>query len=232
MQILPIVTFISVFALGYGVFYGGPWIFRQLYMSRIRSMVLRKRLLALTYDDGPSTELTPRLLDLLQQRGARATFFMQGRNASRHPEIVDRIAREGHAIGCHSERHLNAWKTSSDAVVADIDAGYTSLSRWIGPDGLFRPPYGKMTFATWWWALRHKIRIVWWTIDSGDTHKVLPDTARVAEAVRREGGAIVLMHDFSRTPNRNNFVLEVTAALLDVAESESLQILPLTELCP
>ncbi len=232
MQTLSIVFLCSVPAAVFVAFYGGPWILRQLRMYRIRNMVLRKRLLVLTYDDGPSTELTPRLLDLLHRRGARATFFIQGRNASRHPEIVDRIAHEGHAIGCHSYRHLHAWRTSSGAAVADIDAGYTSLARWIGPDGLFRPPYGKMTFATWWWARRHRVPIIWWTIDSGDTHKVLPATARIAETVRRDGGAIVLMHDFSRTPTRNDFVLELTSALLDVAESESLQILPLTELCP
>lgn len=213
-------------------FYGGPWILRQVRMNRIRSMVTRRHLLILTYDDGPSEELTPKLLDLLYRRGARATFFMQGSTANRFPDIVDRIVREGHTIGCHSNQHLNAWAASAAAAVADIDDGYSSLSRWIRPDALFRPPYGKMTFATWWWAHRRHVPVVWWTVDSGDTHEVLPNSARIAERVRTDGGGIVLMHDFNNTRPRNDFVLELTSALLDLAERESLLILPLTEVCP
>lgn len=220
-----------VFA-GLAVYYGGPWIARQFRMKRIRMAVTRKRMLVLTYDDGPSSNLTPQLLDLLGRHGATATFFMQGRNANRYPEIVDRIAREGHTIGCHSNEHLHPWKSWPGAGVADIDAGYTSLARWIGRDGLFRPPYGKMTFATWWWTRRHNVPVFWWTIDSGDTYKDLPATAHIADAVRREGGGIVLMHDYHRTINRDEFVLDLTSALLKVAESESLQILPLTEIRP
>jgi peptidoglycan-N-acetylglucosamine deacetylase len=219
-------------ALATAAFYGAPWILRQFETSAMRSTIARKRMLALTYDDGPSIELTPMLLDLLHRRNARATFFLQGRNASRHPEIVDRIVREGHTVGCHSHQHLNAWKTSPAAAVADIDAGYNSLSRWIGSTAFFRPPYGKMTLATWWWTRRRRVPVSWWTLDSGDTHKVLPNTAQVAAAVRKNGGDVVLMHDINRTQNRNDFVLQLTSALLDVAESESLQILPLTELCP
>jgi hypothetical protein len=71
----------------------------------------------------------------------------------------------------------------------------------------------------------------WWTIDSGDTDNTLPDPSHVAERLRREGGGIVLMHDLDRTQPRNEFVLEVTAALLDVAQQESFQVMPLSEIC-
>jgi peptidoglycan/xylan/chitin deacetylase (PgdA/CDA1 family) len=232
MHISMIGLCVTALLLAPAVFYGGPWILRQVRMNRIRGVVTRERLLILTYDDGPSEELTPRLLDLLSRRRARATFFMQGSTANRFPEIVDRIVREGHAVGCHSDRHLNAWAASSAAAVADIDDGYSNLSRWIPPDAVFRPPYGKMTFATWWWAHRHRVPVVWWTVDSGDTHRDLPNSAQIAEAVRRAGGGIVLMHDFDHVHPRNDFVLELTSALLDLAERESLRILPLTELCP
>jgi peptidoglycan/xylan/chitin deacetylase (PgdA/CDA1 family) len=211
--------------------YFSPWFWRQYRMNRVRKEVVENRILALTYDDGPSGALTPQLLDLLHDREARATFFMLGRHAQQHPEIVDRVVREGHDVGCHSDQHLNAWKTLPTDAIADIDAGYEQLSRWIPSNGMFRPPYGKMTLPTYWSVRRRGAPVWWWTIDSGDTHSILPSARQVADRLRREGGGIVLMHDLSRTQPRNDFVLELTSTLLDVAQQESFQIKPLRELC-
>ncbi|MFZ0319637.1 MAG: hypothetical protein WAL56_10970, partial [Candidatus Sulfotelmatobacter sp.] len=69
------------------------------------------------------------------------------------------------------------------------------------------------------------------TIDSGDTHTTLPRASQIADRLRREGGGIVLMHDLDRTQPRNDFVLELTSTLIDVAKRESLQIKPLRDLC-
>jgi peptidoglycan/xylan/chitin deacetylase (PgdA/CDA1 family) len=211
--------------------YFSPWFWRHYRMSRLRREVVKKRALALTYDDGPSTAITPQLLDLLRTREARATFFMLGRHAQQHGHIVDRVIEEGHDVGCHSDQHLNAWRTLPWEAVADIDAGYERLSHWIQPDSMFRPPYGKMTLPTYWSIRRRNAPVWWWTIDSGDTDNTLPDPSHVAERLRREGGGIVLMHDLDRTQPRNEFVLEVTAALLDVAQQESFQVMPLSEIC-
>ncbi len=211
--------------------YFSPWLWRQYRMNLVRRELVKNRMLVLTYDDGPSSALTPQLLDLLQQRGARATFFMLGRQAQQHPQIVDRVVAEGHDVGCHSDQHLNAWKALPWEAVADIDAGYQRLSRWIQPNGMFRPPHGKMTLPTYWSLRRRGAPVWWWTIDSGDTHSVLPNASAVADRLRSERGGIVLMHDLDRTQSRNQFVLETTAALLDVAERESLTVAPLRQLC-
>jgi peptidoglycan/xylan/chitin deacetylase (PgdA/CDA1 family) len=186
---------------------------------------------ALTYDDGPSVALTQPLLDLLHRSAARASFFMLGRHARQYSGIADRVLHEGHDIGCHSDQHLNAWKTLPWESVADIDAGYRSLSRWVQPDGMFRPPYGKMTLPTYWSLRRRNAPVWWWTIDSGDTQEILPNPKQVADKVRRAGGGIVLMHDLDRTHERNQYVLEVTAALLEVARQEAIKVVPLRELC-
>jgi peptidoglycan/xylan/chitin deacetylase (PgdA/CDA1 family) len=211
--------------------YFSPWFWRHYRMSRVRREVIQKRALALTYDDGPSTALTPQLLDLLRTREARATFFMLGRHAQQHGHIVDRVIKEGHDVGCHTDQHLNAWTALPWDGVADIDAGYERLARWIRPDSMFRPPYGKMTLPTYWSIRRRKAPVWWWTIDSGDTDNTLPSPGLVADRLRREGGGIVLMHDLDRTQPRNEFVLEVTAALLDVARQESFEVMPLSEIC-
>jgi peptidoglycan-N-acetylglucosamine deacetylase len=211
--------------------YFSPLIWRHYRMNRVRREVVNRRILVLTYDDGPSSALTPPLLDLLERHRARATFFMLGRHAQQYPQIADRVIQEGHDIGCHSDQHLNAWKSLPWQAVADIDAGYRKLSPWIPPHGMFRPPYGKMTLPTYWSIRRRGAPVWWWTIDSGDTRDVLPAPGEIADQVRREGGGIVLMHDLDRTQSRNEFVLEVTAALLDVAHQASFKVTPLREIC-
>jgi peptidoglycan-N-acetylglucosamine deacetylase len=224
-------TALAAIGLAGSAVYFSPWVWRRYRMNHIRREVVKNRILALTYDDGPSGELTPQLLDLLQSRGASATFFMLGRHAQRHPDIVERVVTQGHDVGCHSDQHLNAWKALPWDAVADINAGYKRLSRWIQPNGMFRPPHGKMTFPTYWSIRRRGAPVWWWTIDSKDTYDVLPSVNQVADRLRREGGGIVLMHDLDRTQERTDFVLELTAALLDVAQQESFKVMPLRQLC-
>ena len=79
-----------------GAAYFSPWVWRQQRMERIRRQVAESRVMALTYDDGPSSTVTPEILDLLRRRGVHATFFMLGCNAQQYPEIVDRVISEGH----------------------------------------------------------------------------------------------------------------------------------------
>lgn len=200
-------------------------------MNRVRNYVTSNRILALTYDDGPS-EFTSQLLNLLQRSEARATFFVLGRQAQQYPEILNRIVNEGHDAGCHTDQHLHAWKALPWEAVADIDAGYERLSRWMPPDAMFRPPYGKLTLPTYLSLRRRGAPVWWWTIDSGDTGSILPAPGQIADRLRQQGGGVVLMHDLDRTRQRNDFVLELTASLLEVARQESIQVKPVRELCP
>jgi peptidoglycan/xylan/chitin deacetylase (PgdA/CDA1 family) len=200
-------------------------------MAAIRKELTEKRVLALTYDDGPSESLTPQLLNLLRKRNATATFFVIGENAKRYPELIKRILQEGHDVGCHSGQHLNAWFTTPWRAVADIDAGYEMLSPWIDSNAIFRPPFGKMTLPTYWSIRRRRASVWWWTIDSGDTYKRIPRSSQIVDAVHRQRGGIVLMHDVERSKEQKNFVLETTAGLLDLAQRESLHVTPLRDLC-
>ncbi|WP_084306138.1 polysaccharide deacetylase family protein [Bradyrhizobium sp. ARR65] len=210
--------------------YFSPWLWRRLYMRAIKSQLTRDRILCLTYDDGPSRFVTPKILDLLGRRAAKATFFMLGQSAQRFRDVADRIAQERHDIGCHSSKHLNAWTVAPWRAVADINAGYDQLSSWMSPNGLFRPPYGKMTLPTYFAVRRRCASTFWWTIDSRDTKETLPDPRQVAAALVEDGGGIVLMHDLDRSKERNEFVLETTSLLLDVADREKIKVRRLCEL--
>jgi peptidoglycan/xylan/chitin deacetylase (PgdA/CDA1 family) len=159
---------------------------------------------------------------------------MLGQNAKKHPEIVDRVVRAGHEVGCHSDQHLNAWKVLPWKAVGDITAGYESLSPWVHAQGMFRPPYGKMTLPTFCAVRRRGASVKWWTIDSGDTQAFLPRGEEVVETLLKHGGGVVLMHDRhdgERSDERDCFVVDVTNVLLDVAKRESFEVVRLGELC-
>src|SRR5438034_8676921 len=102
--------------------------------------------IAMTFDDGPSAKLTPKLLDLLAAHHIKATFFLIGENAAEHPEIVAREAREGHEIANHSWSHPNLAKMS-DAGVRDQLHKTEDAIRSASDNRLtlLRPPYGSIT---------------------------------------------------------------------------------------
>lgn len=123
---------------------------------------------ALTFDDGPSPHTTPRLLDMLASYGIPATFFMVGRNAEHHPELVRRIEAEGHEVANHSYSHPNLRKLSYERKRAEIAATDTIL-RNIGVTPRFmRPPYGAYDEATENIAKELGLSIVLWSVDSKD----------------------------------------------------------------
>lgn len=212
------------------LFYPLYYAIRLRAINELRRQCRHRRALVLTFDDGPGRQLTQSLIQLLEAHGAKATFFLLGRRALRETPIVDRLQRLGHQIGVHSYRHSHAWKTSPSDALEDINAGYIALAPWVRPDGLFRPPYGKLSYSTW-RALQHRnARICWWTIASGDTWPILPSTQRTADAVARAGGGVVLMHDFDRGPEEEAFVLRSTEILLKSAKQEGLNVLTMSDL--
>jgi peptidoglycan-N-acetylglucosamine deacetylase len=97
--------------------------------------------IAMTFDDGPHPVLTPRLLDMLKARGIRATFFLIGQNAAEYPDIVRRIAAEGHEIGNHTWDHPQLTKLSPIALREEIDRTSSTIAEIIGkPVLVMRPP--------------------------------------------------------------------------------------------
>src|SRR5437762_6407963 len=102
--------------------------------------------IALTFDDGPSAKLTPKLLDLLATHHIKATFFVIGENVAEHPEIVARAAREGHEIGNHSWSHPYFARMSDDNVRSQLKRTDEAIMNTAGiHPRLLRPPYGSIT---------------------------------------------------------------------------------------
>src|ERR1700730_8573443 len=102
--------------------------------------------IAMTFDDGPSATLTPKLLDILAAHHIKATFFVIGENVAQHPEVVARAAREGHEIGNHSWSHPNFGKMSDDGVRRQLQQTDDAIKSATGKrPTLMRPPYGSIT---------------------------------------------------------------------------------------
>ncbi|MHC4428540.1 MAG: polysaccharide deacetylase family protein [Planctomycetota bacterium] len=176
--------------------------------------------LVLTYDDGPGPILTKRLLEVLARQRARATFFLVGERAEAHPEVVDCLREAGHELGAHTHAHLHAWRAWPWSAARDMTRGYETLGRWLTPAAMFRPAFGKLTLVTWRAVRRRGACLGWWTHDGGDTHARLGDPQRVLRRIRRDGGGVVLLHDFDRGPERGAYVLALTRLLLEEARRE------------
>ena len=202
----------GVVQLAVGVFY-----MRSGMFGRVREHVAPGTI-ALTYDDGPDGKTTPRLLDLLAEHGAKATFFVIGEHVRAHPEIVKRCVAEGHAIGNHSDRH--SYLTNfflRGRMRREMRACQEAVRAAAGVEPRFyRPPIGLMNPAVVPAARDLGMEVVAWSIRSLDTRRGDP-VRRVVPRLRSR--AIVLLHDGGLEPER---VLETTRRILDAARERDL----------
>ena len=158
--------------------------------------------LALTFDDGPHKELTPRLLDILREAGVKATFFLVGRNVAAYPDIVRRMVAEGHEVANHSWSHPLLTSYGSSAVESQLRRTHDAIVKACGVAPLhYRPPYGAVGLTQ-----RARIRktfgypMILWDGDTLDWQ-----SPRTVEKVRdrvlamAKPGAILLCHDIHAT---------------------------------
>lgn len=179
---------------------------------------------ALTFDDGPHPEHTPRLLDLLAAHGQRATFFVIGEHARAHGALLRRMRAEGHAIGLHSDRHsrwFNCWPLGR--VIADLRACTAAIADATGeaPPRLFRPPVGLKNPLVSTAVSRLGLIAVTWSARGWDTQGASAE--RIAERVRRSAQprAIIMLHD-GHEPQRPGNRHATIAALATVLPQWSL----------
>ncbi|MAJ45728.1 MAG: hypothetical protein CBC35_00190 [Planctomycetes bacterium TMED75] len=148
---------------------GVPLMLRILQSRALVSRCGHEQLVALTFDDGPTPELTPRVLDLLDELEVKATFFMIGQRVLSHPEIAREVSKRGHEVAAHSMKHLDTWKVGPLKGIRDVSEGVKLMNEQSLSPNLFRPPRGRATLGTIFQALRCGCSPFWWTHDSGDS---------------------------------------------------------------
>lgn len=162
--------------------------------------------LYLTFDDGPIPGVTEWVLDKLKAYNARATFFCIGQNIDKHPKVFARLKAEGHAIGHHTQHHLEGWKTDYNTFMADYAAAASKV-----PNKLFRPPYGKISGKQAKAILSTGNEIVMWDVLSEDYRKdASPEKCWETVKNQSRNGSIIVFHDSLKAEPRMKYALERT----------------------
>lgn len=163
----------------------------------------QKKVIALTFDDGPHPVFTPKLLDILKAYGAKATFFMVGQAALDRPDLVNRVASEGHVIANHSLDHKSLPLLNRRERIHQVLAGAHSIAPY-GTTRLFRPPYGHQSVASLIDVLLLGYQVVTWNVVGWDWLDY--DSGYISDRIINQvkPGSIVLLHDglYSRLDER------------------------------
>ncbi|MDP2064268.1 MAG: polysaccharide deacetylase family protein [Phaeovulum sp.] len=174
-----------------------PVLTRQHDIIAVNSVSIEQPLVALTFDDGPHPVHTPRLLDILKERGVIATFYLIGRSVRAFPDVARRIAAEGHEIGNHTWSHPELWGLGDYDVLREIDRTNEVIWRTVGLLPVtMRPPYGAIT--RYQSRMLHDTRLlptVMWSVDPSDYRRPGPDVVASRIITKARSGAIVLAHD-------------------------------------
>ena len=151
----------------------------------------------LTFDDGPTPEITEWVLQELEKYNAKATFFCIGNNIEKHPEIFEKVITKGHSIGNHTFNHLNGWKTSTEDYLENSKLCKSAICN-LQPEicNLFRPPYGKIKASQAEKLRKLGYKIIMWDVLSADydatisAEKCLENTTKNVTS-----GSIIVFHD-------------------------------------
>ncbi len=205
----------------------------EMYADVIASGPKGHSRVALTFDDGPDPETTPRVLQALQRHGFKATFFVIAQKAERYPELIRRIVDEGHELGLHGYAHdrLTAWRAPGQ-IVADIRKAQSALQQlterlvfW------YRPPIGHVSPRTAAAARKADVELVAWSVRCLDgIRRSKPE--RVVACLQRKlhDGAIVLLHDASEHGNFLPAAVRAIEPLLGVVSDRGYASVTLSEL--
>jgi len=156
----------------------------------------------LSFDDGPTDELTPWILEVLDRHKIKATFFCVGENVKNHPDLYQQIIEEGHQVGNHTYHHLKGWNTSNKGYYEDIKKADDLIA-----SPLFRPPHGKIKPS----QIAHvkkEYRIVMWDVLTRDFDQSI-EPWQCMENVKKfsQPGSIIVFHDSLKAEKNLRYTL-------------------------
>jgi peptidoglycan/xylan/chitin deacetylase (PgdA/CDA1 family) len=179
-----------------------PTIFKRLFPKIVWNFSEKEKKVFLTFDDGPSTNVTDSILTILEQEKVRATFFCIGKNVKKNPELADKILKKGHSIGNHSMTHVNGWRTRKNSYLRNIN----EASEYINSN-LFRPPFGRFNLYSLDQILK-KYKLVMWDVLSGDFDEKIEEKAVINNVIKNvANGSIIVFHDNNKSKEKTLSVL-------------------------
>ena len=181
-----------------------PSIAKYLYPSLVWKKNTEQKKIWITFDDGPDKKVTPFLVNLLGKFNIKATFFIIGSQAKKHPELVKLIINNGHKIGNHSFSHLSGYSTKNNKYLQDVE----QAKKHIDSD-IFRPPYGKITPSQI-KSLKKDFKIIMWDIMSWDFKENISSNKIFRNVMDNvESGSIILFHNNLKSYNNLKKSLEL-----------------------
>jgi peptidoglycan/xylan/chitin deacetylase (PgdA/CDA1 family) len=203
-----------------GLVAGGTWVAwawlahltAPLWTHRARD---DRRRIALTFDDGPDPEWTPRVLDILDAHGVRATFFLVGERAARTPTTVRTISDRGHEIASHGWSHRSLWLCGPRRTAEEIDRAQAALTGLSGQaPRLFRPPWGMVNAAMFPMLRARRLQPVFWSIQPEGRRPKSGSAQTAYVLAHAHPGAIVDLHDAEGTPGAPARLVEALPAMI------------------
>ncbi|HWQ70919.1 MAG TPA: polysaccharide deacetylase family protein [Desulfitobacteriaceae bacterium] len=152
---------------------------------------------ALTFDDGPDPEYTPRILEILARYNVRAAFFLIGKKAAQFPGLTKEILARGHKLGLHSQNHRYAWFSLPWTTWGEWEEAAAGIEKITGQQVEWvRPPWGTFNLVTWWWVIKRRKRIVLWN-NEGHDWQVRYSAEQIAKRILKKAkpGGIIVLHE-------------------------------------
>ncbi|MGK0253294.1 MAG: peptidoglycan/xylan/chitin deacetylase (PgdA/CDA1 family) [Mariniflexile sp.] len=190
-----------------------PLVAKKMFPNYIWDIATKEKVIYLTFDDGPTPEITNWTLNTLNAYNAKATFFCIGKNIETHPEIFQNILNDGHSIGNHTHNHIKGWKTKAKDYLENILEAQKSVNNQIQNlefriQNLFRPPYGQITPKQGKKLIELGYKIIMWDVLSFDWEKnISEDTCYNNIISNTTNGSIVVFHDSLKASKNMQFAL-------------------------
>ena len=171
----------------------------------------------LTFDDGPTPEITEWVLEQLQHYNAKATFFCIGNNIEKHPKIFNKIIAQGHAVGNHTFNHLKGWKTPIEEYIENVKLCQSQIPNPKSQiPNLFRPPYGKIKPSQSKRLRKLDYKIIMWDIISYDFNQTISKDQCLENVLDNvKPGSIIVFHDSVKAWKNLEYVLPKTLSFLN-----------------
>ncbi len=190
-----------------------PLLAKKIFSNYIWEMPSKRKTLYLTFDDGPTPEITNWTLDILDKYNAKATFFCIGKNISQHPEIFNNIQDKGHKIGNHTNNHIKGWRTSTKNYlenikeaqkVIDLQQNKTDSESQI----LFRPPYGQIRPKQGKALAELGYKVIMWNVLAFDWDKDVSKEKCLENVISNaKEGSVIVFHDSVKAEKNMRYAL-------------------------
>ncbi len=179
-----------------------PFFYRMLFPEAIWRFPGEKKRIFLTFDDGPVPQVTPWVLDLLDQYEVKATFFCVGDNVARNPNLFQEIRHRGHQVGNHTMNHIQGISTSTERYMRNVLNAHDLIQ-----SRLFRPPHGHMLPGQA-KMLKKDYNIIMWDVVTRDYSKKLTGEEVFANVKRyTRNGSIIVFHDSIKAQKNLHYAL-------------------------